>query len=311
MNVFMTSATGYVGAAVAKCLQARGHLVTALARTVKSAERLRANRINPVAGELAHPETYITEAAQADVAIHTAFEYLDSGAENSALDICVTQKLLQTIGTLRRQQLIYTSNAYLPGVSSEQLVAPPMDARATPLAWRLSLEHKLLAASSGLLTTAVLRPGMVYGGHGGGTIATLFKAARYNGQLPYLQSAADNHWSLIYLHDLAALYATLAETNSCGVFHAVDSQPMSLKRVFDCVSSITGVPASTRGEAVVRAMLEPHTVDIMSTNVALSAPRARQLGWTPRYRNFEEGASHAYSEWREQTDFNTTLTTRI
>ena len=179
MQIFITSATGYVGAAVATRLRAHGHSVMALARTSSSEQRLRTAGIHVVPGNLARAETYRDATAAADVIVHTAFEYSPDGEENLELDLQSTRALL------RGRRLIYTSNAYRP---------------------RFATERAVLGAGS---ANCALRLGMVYGGRGGGTIASLFDSARRSGQLPYLQQLAGNRWSLIHLADLAELGSTI------------------------------------------------------------------------------------------------------
>jgi len=267
MHVFLTSATGYVGAAVATRLQARGHRVAALARSVSSEERLRARGIRPVPGNLARAETYGDAVASADAVVHTAFEYSADGAENLDLDLQATATLSRT------RRLIYTSNAYRPRIAAERL----LDASA-----------------------AAIRVGMVYGGCSGGTIASLFAAAQYNAHLPYLRDAANNRWSLIYLDDLAALYARLVETTAAGVFNGVDGQPLSVRRALERAAAVSGAFALPTDEAIVARVHERHTVDVMKCDVALDRNDPRELDWSPRYRSFEEGAATAYAEWCAQ-----------
>lgn len=267
MRIFITSATGYVGAGVAARLRARGHSIAALARTTGSEERVRAAGIRVVSGDLARAESYRDEAERADVIVHTAFEYSADGAENLDLDTHATQMLL------RGRRLIYTSNAYRP---------------------RLETERMVLAEES---TNAVVRLGMVYGGFGGGTISSLFDAARRSQQLPYPRAAADNRWSLIHLDDLAELYARLVETTASGVFDAVDGCPLTVRRTLEEVGVVCGVAASMQNEALVASVHEQHTVEVMKRDVALGCTRARETGWSPRYRSFEEGATPAYAEW--------------
>lgn len=267
MRVFLTSATGYVGAAVATRLQARGHAVAALARSSASEQRLRSSGIRPVPGNLARGETYGDEIESADAVVHAAFEYSADGAENLDLDMRATRTLL------RARRLIYTSNAYRPRIEVERMLGP---------------------------SAAAIRVGMVYGGCGGGTIASLFAAAQRNAHLPYLRDVANNRWSLIYLDDLAALYARLVETNAAGVFNGVDGQPLSVRRTLERAATVCGASALPADEALVTSAHEQHTVDVMKRDVALDCNDARELDWSPRYRSFEEGAATAYSEWCAQ-----------
>ena len=269
MHVFLTSATGYVGAAVAQALRARGHSVAALARSPGSEQRLRNSGVLPVPGELGRPETYRDAAANAAVIVHTAFEYSADGAENLDLDTHAT-RALSTQG-----RLIYTSNGYLPGVDTEQLSDKTLP--------RFATERIALASAQ---SNAVIRLGMVYGGGDGGTIASLFATAQHHRQLPCPPDVADNRWSLIHLDDLAALYVTLAETAAPGVFHAVDGRPLSVRRALECVGNACGVPVSMQSETVAAGMLDQHTLDVMRRDVALDSPRSRALGWSPRYPGF-------------------------
>jgi nucleoside-diphosphate-sugar epimerase len=258
MQVFLTSATGYVGAAVAKALLARGHTVAALARSVRSEQVLRKTGVQPVPGDLAEPETYRAAAAAADVIVHTAFEYSADGAENLELDARATRALLGT------RRLIYTSNGFLP----------------TP---RLETERAVLASDT---SSAVLRLGMVYGGNGGGTITSLFGTAERHRQLPYPPGVADNRWSLIHLDDLAALYVLLAETSAPGVFAAVDGRPITVRETLERIGRVCSVPVSMQSEAVAGDMLERHTLDVMKRDVVLDSQRTRALSWSPRYPEF-------------------------
>ncbi|HKU16750.1 MAG TPA: NAD-dependent epimerase/dehydratase family protein [Steroidobacteraceae bacterium] len=274
MQVFLTSATGYVGSAVAARLKARGHAVAALARSKRSLERLDAAGIRPVPGELARPETYRDQAARADVVVHTAFEYSQDGKENLELDRCAVRELL------RGRRLIYTSNGYWP--------APRHEAEQMVFAGQ---EHS---------SNTIVRLGMVYGGHAGGTVSTLFAAARQRGRLPYLAACADNRWSLIHLRDLASLYARLVETPARGVFDAVDNHPLSVRRTLERMASVCGASASAESESAVADMHDPHTIEVMKRDVALDPTRARELDWSPRYSSFDDGAAPAYAEWCAQ-----------
>jgi nucleoside-diphosphate-sugar epimerase len=267
MQIFITSATGYVGAAVAARLRAHGHSVMALARTSSSEQRLRAAGVQVLPGNLARAETYRDATAAADVIVHTALEYSPDGAENLELDLQSTRALL------RGRRLIYTSNAYRP---------------------RCETERAVLDAGS---ANSALRLGMVYGGRGGGTITSLFDTARHSGQLPYLRQLAENRWSLIHLDDLAELYARIVDSPASGLFDAVDGQPLTVRHTLERAGAICGVPVSMQSETVVSSTLDPHTVQVMNLDVALRSTRAHEIGWSPRYRSFDEGAAPAYAEW--------------
>lgn len=262
----------------------------ALARSASSEARLRSSGVQPVPGKLARPETYFEQAASSDAIVHTAFEYAPDGTENIGLDMHATRALL------RARRLIYTSNAYLPGIDTERLTDATTRMTDRPL--RFETERMVLAANSG--SNAVIRLGMVYGGHGGGTICSLFAAAQRSGRLTCPADVCGNRWSLIDLQDLASLYATLVETTASGVFHAVDGRPLTVQRVLECVGHACSVPISQQNEATARELLDPHAFDVMKRDVALDSPRARALGWSPRHPDFGAGVAEAYGQWSTQ-----------
>ena len=67
MRIFMTGATGYVGAAAAAAARARGHEVTALVRSTRSAAAATAAGLLPILGSLREPDRYVDRATEADV----------------------------------------------------------------------------------------------------------------------------------------------------------------------------------------------------------------------------------------------------
>ena len=73
MRVFVTGATGFIGAAVTEELMAAGHTVTALARSEEAAKKLSAKGIQPILGNLDDMESLRKAAAAADGVIHLAF----------------------------------------------------------------------------------------------------------------------------------------------------------------------------------------------------------------------------------------------
>jgi hypothetical protein len=51
---------------------------------------------------------------------------------------------------------------------------------------------------------------------------------------------------------------------------------------------------------VVNSALEPHTIAVLQLDVALHSTHAHEIGWSPRYRTFDEGAAPAYAQWSAQ-----------
>ena len=93
MRIFLTGATGYIGAAVLDALVRGGHDVTALVRNTEKARRVAKRGGHPVIGDLADPESYRAAAAAQDGYIHAAF---DARPERTAtIDRLVVDTILE------------------------------------------------------------------------------------------------------------------------------------------------------------------------------------------------------------------------
>src|SRR5829696_2700857 len=181
MRIFLTGATGYVGSAVLDSLLRAGHQVTALVRDNEKAARIAGRGAHAVVGNLAEPDSYRATADAQDGYIHTA---LDSSANTVAVDRLTIDTLLaaarrpRTTNTLpiAPRFFIYTSGIWVLGRAPE-----PVDESAplNPVAlaqWRVAHDNLVLGASTEHLRTAVVRPGVVYGG-ALGIVGDLFKMA--------------------------------------------------------------------------------------------------------------------------------------
>ena len=224
MRIFLTGATGHIGSAVLEALLRAGHQVTALVRDNEKAARVAARGAYPVVGNLADPESYRPAADAQDGYIHTAF---DRSGKGVAIDRQAIEALL---GAARRPRtsrasgtprfFIYTSGVWVIGRAPQ-----PVDESAplAPIAlaqWRVAHDELVLSANDAQLRTAVVRPGVVYGG-AQGMVGDLFKMAS-NGLVRVIGDG-NNHWPLIYDRDLADLYLKIAGNEAAsGVFIAND-----------------------------------------------------------------------------------------
>jgi nucleoside-diphosphate-sugar epimerase len=84
MRVFLTGGTGYLGSAIAAQLVARGHAVTGLARSDRSAAVLAAAGVTPLLGDLADADVLREAVRDADGVIHAGFSHDDWGRMDEA-----------------------------------------------------------------------------------------------------------------------------------------------------------------------------------------------------------------------------------
>jgi nucleoside-diphosphate-sugar epimerase len=299
MRIFLSGATGYVGAAALGAFVRHGHTVMALVRQPGRAERLGSSGVTAVVGDIAKPDSYVAVARTCDVLVHAA---LDRSSRGPVVDGTAVAALLDVARDRRREglpaSLIYTSSTWVLG---DQPDAAAEDAalRPTPFAaWRLAQEQALLTdAKVGGVRAAIVRPGIVYGG-ADGLVGELLKNAA-NGLIRVVGDGR-NRWPCIYDRDLADLYARLAEHPEAeGIFHATDHGD---ERVLDIVSAIADhvrVRPEIRHVPLpeARAKLGPYA-DALALDQVVRSPRARALGWMPTLHSISGSVARLLEEFR-------------
>lgn len=295
MHVFLTGGTGYIGAAVLDALIKAGHHVTALVRDPEKAARLEARGATPVMGELVTPKRYLAQATAADAVVHTAFESTPRGpaADQQFLDAV----LPALAGAAAPRAFLYTSGIWVLGNCPE-----PADEAAglrpvAKVAWRPGHETQVLNAASPTLRTAVVRPGIVYGG-ADGIVSDMLKDA-LNGLVRVIGNGR-NRWPLVYHRDLGDLYVRiLATADAAGVFHATDDQDERVADIAEAIATHVDPAADIRFMPIAEAQTKMGlTADALALDQVVRSPRARALGWTPTMRGVTGNAPRLFEEFR-------------
>ena len=296
MRIFLTGASGYLGSAILEAFVRGGHQVTGLVRHSERAQQVAARGATPVIGDLADPSTFARVAAEHDGFIHTA---LDASPRGPELDRVTIDALLAAGREDARGNrfFLYTSGIWVLGPTDEPAAEDAPLNPAEISAWRAPHEQVVLAANGQGLRTAVVRPGIVYGGTRGIVGDVLRDAA--NGLIRVI-GPGDNRWPLVYDRDLGDLYLRIAtRPDASGVFHANDEGD---ERVNDIVEAISRQLPHTPGVRRVpieeaKAKLGPYAVALALDQVVRS-PRSRALGWMPSLRSVSGNVPRLYEEWR-------------
>ena len=297
MRIFLTGGTGYLGSAVLEAFVRAGHHVDALVRNRERAAFAQQRGAHPVLGDLAEPASYAPAAAAADGAIHTAFEFT---ARGPSLDAMALDALLQP-GKVEGRFFIYTSLMWVLG---HQLTPADESAPLSPaplVSWRPAHEARVLDAATAGLRTAVIRPGIVYGGSRG-IVSDLFKDAA-NGLVRTIGSG-ENHWPLVYDRDLGELYLRIA-TNpaAAGLFHANDEGDERVNDLVDAIGDQVALKPSVRRVPLdeARKKLGP-LADALALDQLVRSSRARTLGWSPALHSVGGNVARLFEEWRRGTE---------
>jgi nucleoside-diphosphate-sugar epimerase len=295
MQVFLTGGTGYIGAAVLDALIRSGHHVTALVRDPEKAARLEARGATPVLGEIAGPTRYLTQAVAADVVVHTAFEATPRGPAVDQQFLDVILPALAAAGGSRA--FVYTSGIWVlgpqPTGADETVALAPADI----VKWRPAHEGQVLAAQSAQLRTAVVRPGIVYGGSRG-IVSDMLKDA-LNGLVRVIGDGK-NRWPCVYDRDLGDLYARLvASADASGVFHAAGDEDEHVLDIAEAIRSHVDPVADIRFMPLTeaRAKMGPYA-DALALDQVVRCPKARALGWSPAMHGITGNAPRLFEEYR-------------
>jgi nucleoside-diphosphate-sugar epimerase len=302
MRIFLTGATGYIGAAVLDALVRGGHDVTALVRDNEKARRVAKRGAHPIVGNLAEPESFCASADGQDGYVHAAYD--SSSGRGPAIEQAALATILAAATRPRtagasplKRFVIYTSGVWILGRTLEPANE---DAPINPIAasaFRPAHEQLVLDANSDELRTIVVRPGVVYGG-GDGMIGDMFKAAS-NG-LVRVVGDGNNHWPLVYDRDLADLYARLAAcTDAAGIYHANDEGDERVNEIVGAIKPYLPVKPDVRYVPIEEARHKMGVyADAMALDQVVRSPRARALGWTPTLHSVAGNAARLLEEWR-------------
>ena len=280
MKVFVTGASGYIGQATVRALQAHGHQVCALTRSAHVTRHLERIGAIPVHGSLTDVDVLRSAAEDADAAIHLAQH---DGPDTPAVDLAAATVIQQGLGS---RPYVHTGGVWVYG--NTHGVADETAAQSPPrvTAWRADNEHRVLARAGAGGHPVLVMPGVVYG-HRGGLIAEFLGKPAQSGTAHYIGSG-ENHWAVVHVDDIAALYVAALSAPAGSVYAGVDdAQSPTMREIAEAVSVQASRPGTASSITIGQARQEfGPLADAFALDQHLSAARARRdLGWAPTERD--------------------------
>jgi nucleoside-diphosphate-sugar epimerase len=279
MRVFVTGASGFIGAAVTQELIANGHQVLGLARSDANAAALKAAGAKVHHGSLEDLGSLRQGAQETDGTIHLAFIHdFSKFAENGQID----KRAIEAMGEVLEgtdKPLVVTSGVALlaPGrLATEDDVAHSGD--GVP---RVSEAAGFAFVPRGVRVSAVRLP-QVHGGDGKcGLISYLLDIAREKGVAAYVGEGG-NRWAAAHRLDVARLYRLALERGVAGAcYHAVAEEGVPHRDIAEVLARHLKVPTvSIRPEAAAE------NFGWLGMFAVLDAPASstltqQRLGWKP------------------------------
>jgi dihydroflavonol-4-reductase len=256
MNCFLTGASGFIGANLARQLVARGHGVKALVRAGSDLRGLAGVDCEPVEGDLAQPAALEKAMLGCDWCFHVAASYhlwLRDYAPMYAANVTGTRNVLQAAMAAGCRRIVYTSTVGCIGLGcQDQGQVVPGD-EATPVSdaqmsnhykrskWQAEEVARELAAKGG--PVVIVNPSA--------PIGPLDIKPTPTGKivLDFLQrklpAYLDTGLNWVHVRDVAAGHILAAEKGRLGeryiLGHAGGNWTM--KQALDILEELTGIPA--------------------------------------------------------------------
>ncbi len=283
MRVFVTGATGFIGAAIVNDLVAAGHEVLGLARSEASAERLKRLGVAVHRGELSDTDKLAAGARGCDGVIHTAFIHdfsqYASAAETDRRAVAALIGALEGSG----KPFVSTSGSLVlePGRLGTEDAAPMID---NPLGDRAAAEHMVVtAAARGVRASAVRLPPSVHGAGDHGFVPALISIARNKGVSAYVADGT-NRWPAVHRLDAARLFRLALEKAAGGTrLHGVAEAGVVYRAIAEAIAAGLGVPL----RALTKAQAQEHfgwMANVVAIDNPMSSALTRSaLGWDPQH----------------------------
>jgi len=234
--------------------------------------------VRPVPGGL-HDLPVLAQAARvAEGVIHTA---TTNDAEAGTADAVAVAAMLSVLA-FSGKPFVYTSGVWVYGDTGGVVVDETTALNPAPIAsWRAPVEESVLGSAARGVRAIVIRPGIVYG-RGGGLPGMLARSARDGGAVRFVGDGR-NHWPVVDVDDLAALYVLALERAPAGTLLVAVTESQPLADIARAASEGAGTDGRTTAWplAEARQSLGP-LADALALDQRASGARARMLGWQPR-----------------------------
>jgi nucleoside-diphosphate-sugar epimerase len=302
----MAGATGQIGELLTPALVATGDEVYGLARSERSAEKIRELGAMPVLGDALDGDAVMDAVAQArpDVVVHQLTAIPRSGvnprklgeafAATNQLRRQGTQNLVQAAERHGVARVVAQSIAFAYQPEGAEILdeSAPLDTGADGDWGEITravaaLEEAVLGGAG--FEGVVLRYGAFYGPDSPYSPDGAYGEMVMKRRLPIVGGGAGRQ-PFIQLDD--AVSATLAAIdNGTGVYNVVDDDPAPASEWIPGLAEALGARPPRRVPAwLARLAAGPAAVRVMTTQRGASNARIRQeLGWAPRYPDWRAG----------------------
>jgi nucleoside-diphosphate-sugar epimerase len=281
MRVFLTGATGFIGAFLIPELISAGHHVVGLSRSDASAVALTRAGAEVFSGDVKDPVRLRIAAEMCDGVIHAAFNHDFSNLEQSSED---DRKVIEMLGEVLAgsdRPLVITSGTGLvrsktgdPAIETDDHVS----STEFPRAASEEAADALIAKGARVM---VVRLPQVHDTHKQGRVTQHIRFTRQQGRVAYVGDGK-NRLPAVHVSDAVRLYRLALEKGNGGArYHAVDEEGVALRDIAEVIGARLKMPVESitpeAAPAYFRLLANLAMIDL----AASSALTRRQLNWNP------------------------------
>jgi nucleoside-diphosphate-sugar epimerase len=262
-TAFVTGGSGFIGGRLIQRLRSEGWSVRALARSDRSAEKVRALGAEPVTGDIADADSIREGAKGCTYAFHAAAHLGDWGRREDFVRDNVTGTENALAGTtsagVRRFVHVGTEAALMAGqplVNADESLPLQPDSPALYSATKAMAEQAVRQANRpGEFETVVVRPRFVWGPGDNTIVPSLVKAVK-SGQFRWIGGGRHKTSTTHVDNVVEGLWLGATRGAAGGVYFVTDGEPVEFRDFVTRLLATEGVEAPS-GElplAVARAL---------------------------------------------------------
>ena len=309
-RIFVTGATGFIGAYFLRAALAAGHEVDALTRSKSYAAALNAQGVTAIVGDLADAEGAWREAVRnADAVVHLAQPQTFGGRVTKArakrycarrLDM--DRALFEAIDLAKTRRVVYVAGTSYYGECGSESCNE--DAVPHPKGWGPYLGPAIESLPSyvarGLPIVAAF-PGWVYGP--GSWFAQYVLEPLRAGKPVYGLRGRTRYTSPVHVEDCGRALLHLADHGEIGSrYFIVDDAPIPGERLAEIAADALGVTG--RGRKLPFMLLKLLVGQVIAESLAyenrLSNNRLKATGFLFRFPSCEQGVPQAVRTWLQE-----------